>query len=57
MTDWKSIAAARAPEIPAEEAERVAATLAALEQTFRPLARDLPPDLEPAGEFRAEDSE
>lgn len=51
--DWKAIAGARGLGIPAAELERVATPLEALEKVFRPLVRDLPPDLEPALEFRA----
>jgi hypothetical protein len=48
MKDWKAIAKAGAPEIPAGEMDRVVAPLEALEETFRPLVKDLPMDLEPA---------
>jgi hypothetical protein len=36
------------PEIPAGEIDRVVGPLDALEETFRPLVKDLPMDLEPA---------
>jgi hypothetical protein len=55
--DWKAIARARGLEIPAAELEGVAAPLESIEKAFRPLARDLPPDLEPALEFRAEEED
>jgi hypothetical protein len=48
MKDWKAIAKAAIPEVPAQEIESLLAPLAALEETFRPLVRDLTPDLEPA---------
>jgi hypothetical protein len=54
MTDWGAIAMARSIEIPAQDLDRIAPPLEALEQAFRPLVEDLPPDLEPAVEFRAE---
>ena len=42
----------------AREMDRIAPALAALEETFRPLIRDLTPDLEPDVELRlAEDTE
>jgi hypothetical protein len=45
--NWKAIAEASSFGIPESELERVAAALNALEAAFRPLAKDLPPDLEP----------
>jgi hypothetical protein len=48
MKDWKAIAKAGVPEIPAGEIDRVVGPLDALEETFRPLVKDLPMDLEPA---------
>ena len=53
MKDWKAIAKAVAPEIPAGDVDRILAPLEALEETFSPLVRDLPVDLEPALEFGA----
>ena len=55
MKDWTRIAAALAPDIPAADAAKAAAPLEALEAVFRPLVTDLPPDLEPAVEFRADE--
>ena len=55
MKDWKSIALANG--LPAsEETDRIAESLRALEETFRPLVSNLPADLEPATilEFREE---
>lgn len=46
--DWKSIAAAVAPDIPADAVARIAPSLEALEQTFRPLLDRIPVDGEPA---------
>jgi len=48
MKDWKALAQARDLPIPANELNRVAAPLEALEEVFRPLVGDLKPDLEPA---------
>ena len=52
--DWKALAKARELEIPEADLERIAARLEALEKAFRPLARKLTPDQEPAAVFRAE---
>jgi hypothetical protein len=57
MKDWKAIARALNPEIPATELDRIVAPLQALEETFRPLVKDLPPDLEPALELGAEEED
>jgi hypothetical protein len=43
MTDWKTLAAIRCPDIPAEAVARIAPSLDALEETFRPLAATLTP--------------
>ena len=37
-----------------QELDRAVAPLVALEEVFRPLTKNLPPDLEPVLEFRAE---
>jgi hypothetical protein len=55
MKDWKAIAKAVAPEIPAGELDRVVGPLEALEKAFRPLVKDLPVDLEPALALSAEE--
>jgi hypothetical protein len=52
MTDWKNIAQAQGLNLPPRELDRVAAPLAALEESFRPLLKDLTPDLEPDTELR-----
>ena len=59
MKDWRKIAEASGLGIPAEQSERIAAPLESLEEAFRPLLKDLPPDLEPAIAMRleAEDGE
>lgn len=43
MTDWKTLAAARCPDMPAEAVTRLAPSLEALEAAFRPLAEKLTP--------------
>jgi hypothetical protein len=53
MTDWKLAARALDPRIPEEDLAGIAATLESLEQTFRPLARCIPHEAEPAVEFNA----
>jgi hypothetical protein len=41
MTDWKAIAQARKLDIPPEDVAKVAPTLDALEEAFRPLLKEL----------------
>jgi len=53
--NWQAMAQARGLEIPAAEWGRIAPALDALEQSFRPLAAHLPPELEPSFVFRAEE--
>jgi len=53
MTDWKALAAARCPDIPPDEAARIAPSLEALENAFRRLSEQLTPDIEPAVTFTA----
>lgn len=55
MKDWTAIAAAC--EIPADHIERAARPLAALEDSFRPLAASLTFDEEPATIFDAGEAE
>ncbi len=55
MRDWKAAAKALIPDLPAPDADRISAPLDALEETFRPLARDLPPALEPDFTFQADE--
>jgi hypothetical protein len=54
MTDWRLVAQARCPEIPAAEVERIAPVLEALEAAFAPLAARIPVECQPAAEFRVE---
>ena len=51
--DWKKIARANGLAIPDAALERIAQSLDALEADFRPLARTLPPETEPAVAFHA----
>jgi len=51
--DWKKIARANGLSIPDAALERIAESLDALESGFRPLARALPPETEPAFAFHA----
>lgn len=51
--DWKKIARASGLAIPDAALERIAQSLDALEADFRPLARALPPQTEPATAFHA----
>lgn len=46
--DWKAAAAALAPDIPAEQIERIAPSLDGLEAAFRPLTAKLEAEIEPA---------
>jgi hypothetical protein len=57
MRDWKAIARAQADKIPAEEIERIVAPLLEMEEIFRSLVPDLPPELEPAFDLRLEAGE
>lgn len=42
MTEWKKIAAAMDPPIPAADIEKIAPVLEALETAWRPLQRSIP---------------
>jgi len=53
MKDWPSIAKFVAPDIPAKEASKTTQPLNSLEEVFRPLAKSLTPEMEPAAIFRA----
>jgi hypothetical protein len=62
MKNWAGIAQAHGLTLSARELDRIVEPLAALEQTFRPLVKQLTPDLEPDLELRlaaesAEDGE
>jgi hypothetical protein len=47
MKNWTSIAQAHGLALSARELDRLAESLGALEETFRPLVKQLTPDLEP----------
>jgi hypothetical protein len=51
MTDWKTLAVLRCPDIPADAVARIAPSLDALETAFRPLAASLTPTDESALTF------
>ena len=55
MNDWKSIARATGVSSSETELDALTAPLISLEQTFRPLIRELTPDLDPAVAFNAEE--
>ncbi|HTS66175.1 MAG TPA: hypothetical protein VMH28_29330 [Candidatus Acidoferrales bacterium] len=57
MKDWKSIAHAHGLDVSARDLDRIEGPLNALEETFRPLADQLPPDLEPDTELRLDAEE
>ena len=42
MTDWKKIASAADPAIPAADVEKIVPVMEALETTFRPLVLSIP---------------
>ncbi len=48
MRDWKLLAAALELDLGDAEIEKIAPSLDALETAFRPLARKIPHDTEPA---------
>jgi hypothetical protein len=54
MKDWIAIAKLTIPDLPAQDIGRLVAPLAALEESFRPLAAALTPDQEPAVAFHVE---
>ena len=47
MKNWVAIAQAHGLNLSAAELDRIAQPLATLDETFRPLVRQLTPDLEP----------
>jgi hypothetical protein len=47
MKNWEAIAQAHGLNLSARDLERVAPPLAALEEIFRPLVKQLSPDMEP----------
>ena len=55
MKDWKALANAGGLDIPVREMDRLLDPLNALEQAFRPLVKDLSPELEPATVYLPEE--
>jgi hypothetical protein len=51
MTNWKSLAAARCPDIPEEAVAGIVPSLEGLESAFRPLVETLTADVDPALTF------
>jgi hypothetical protein len=47
-TDWRALAHARALNISDADLDRIAPVLESLDAAFRPLARQIPHDVEPA---------
>jgi hypothetical protein len=54
MRDWKAMARASGIPISGMQLDSVTQPLESLEEVFRPLANDLPPDLEPVLEMFVE---
>jgi len=52
MKNWKKIAEGNALPIPESDLDRIAPSLDALEASFRPLAKNIADDVEPAVTFR-----
>jgi hypothetical protein len=52
MKNWKKVAEAGDLRIPEVDLENIAPALDALEAAFRPLAKNIPDDVEPAVTFR-----
>jgi hypothetical protein len=48
------LAKARKLDIPGSDLDRIAPVLEAMERAFRPLAAEIPPEIEPAITFRLE---
>jgi len=57
MKDWASTAKAAGLDIPAQDISRIVPTLNSLDETFRPLAESLTPEMEPAALFRADEEQ
>ena len=51
MKDWKAIAVAMNLNIPEADLDALVPTLAGVEKAFRPLARTIPADIDPAVAF------
>jgi hypothetical protein len=57
VKNWKAIAEASGLELPARDVDRITQPLESLEEAFRPLVRNLSPEVEPAFRLELEDSE
>jgi hypothetical protein len=55
MRDWRAIAKASGIQADATRLDRIAEPLEALEAAFRPLVKDLAPEVEPATGLRLEE--
>lgn len=55
MKDWNAIVKAAGLDIPSKDAERNLQPLSGLGEVFRPLAKNLTPEMEPAATFRADE--
>jgi hypothetical protein len=55
MKNWAGIAEAHGLTLSGGELDRIAKPLAALEETFRPLVKQLTPDMEPDLELHLEE--
>jgi hypothetical protein len=53
MKNWKKIAEAHDLRIPETDLERIVPALETLEAAFRPLAKTIPDEIEPAITFRS----
>jgi hypothetical protein len=54
MRDWKTMVKASGIPISGKQLESVTQPIESLEEVFRPLVKDLPPDLEPVLEMFVE---
>jgi hypothetical protein len=54
MKNWVGIAQAGGLDLPSRDLDRIVQPLAALEEIFRPLAKQLTPDMEPDLELHIE---
>jgi hypothetical protein len=54
MKDWTALAKASGLDIPPKDVAKNSPPLNSLEEVFRPLAKSLTPEMEPAATFRAD---
>ena len=57
MKNWKAIVEASGLDLTARDVDRIIQPLEALEEAFRPLVRNLTPEMEPAFRLQLEDPE